>query len=82
MRVPPAGGPPAWYLSAIASLDASMNAAAAATGRKSTMVSDIFYLDKLMEALRIWNKTLLMHANLIRESLATSERPTSQRPLT
>lgn len=68
---------PAWYRVAITSLDASMKAAANATGFKTTWLSDVFYLRKLASALHVWEQTLLMYAS----TLVPPAKPSSKRRL-
>jgi len=63
-------GPPAWYLAATHVLDTAMSYAVGATGKKGVASEeDVFYLDRLIEALRIWDKKLLTHANILRGAL-------------
>lgn len=59
---------PAWYTQASNALDASMTGVVNEVARHTYDLNaeDAFYLDRLVEKLRAWDKNLLMRADAIR----------------
>lgn len=62
--------PPVWYTHASDALDKTMSGVTyEVAGHKYTLLAeDAFYLDRLIEQLRAWDKQLLMRADAARSS--------------